>query len=133
MTAGKTSIKVRQFFTNRLLNRKQFVVDILHPGQPSLSSAQLKEKLAEQFKVANPQTIMLTGFKTKFGGGKSSGFANIYDSIQDIKLVEAKHKLARNKLITLKKDGRRLKKEKKNRAAAVRGKEKTKVKGANKK
>ena len=133
MTKGKVSIKTRKFFTNRLLNRKQFVVDILHPGQPSLSNTQLREKLAEQYKVANPQTIVLFGFKTKFGGGKTSGFASIYDSLQDAKLVEPKYKLARSKVISISKQGRRLKKEKKNRASAVRGKEKTKVMGAQKK
>ncbi|KAG2388505.1 hypothetical protein C9374_000669 [Naegleria lovaniensis] len=133
MTKGKITIKTRKFFTNRLLNRKQFVVDILHPGQVQLSSAQLKEKLAEKYKVNNPQTIVLGGFRTKFGGGKTTGFASIYDSVQDVKLVEPKHKLVKNKLVEVKKEGRRLKKEKKNRASIVRGKERAKVRGGAKK
>ncbi|KAL9652569.1 hypothetical protein ABK040_000137 [Willaertia magna] len=133
MTKGKVTIKTRKYFTNRLLARKQFVVDILHPGQAQLSGAQLKEKLSEVYKVTDQQKIFLTGFKTKFGGGKTTGFCAIYDTLTDAKKIEPKFRLARNKIVEVKKDGRRLKKEKKNRAKKFRGKEKTKALGASKK
>ncbi|KAB2072446.1 hypothetical protein ES319_A07G016500v1 [Gossypium barbadense] len=32
--------------TNRLLSRKQFIIDVLHPGRPNVSRVELKEKLA---------------------------------------------------------------------------------------
>ncbi|KAI5663245.1 hypothetical protein M9H77_22568 [Catharanthus roseus] len=32
--------------TDKLLPRKQFVIDVLHPGRPNVSKAELKEKLA---------------------------------------------------------------------------------------
>lgn len=37
--------------TNRLLARKQMVVDVLHPGQPSVKKTEIREKLAKMYKV----------------------------------------------------------------------------------
>lgn len=37
--------------TNRLLCRKQMVVDVLHPGQPSVKKSDIREKLAKMYKV----------------------------------------------------------------------------------
>ncbi|GKG21350.1 40S ribosomal protein S24-1, partial [Tanacetum coccineum] len=31
------TIRTRKFMTNRLLSRKQFVIDVLHPGQANVS------------------------------------------------------------------------------------------------
>ncbi|KAF6159882.1 hypothetical protein GIB67_032966 [Kingdonia uniflora] len=31
------TIRTRKFMTNRLLSRKQFVIDVLHPGRPNVS------------------------------------------------------------------------------------------------
>jgi ribosomal protein S24E len=38
---------------------------------------------------------MLFGFRTAFGGGKSSGFCLVYDSVEDAKKFEPKHRLIR--------------------------------------
>lgn len=45
--------------------------------------------------------IVCFGFRTIFGGGKSTGFALIYDSMDFLKKNEPKYRLARvsNKLI----------------------------------
>lgn len=44
--ADKTvTIRTRKFLTNRLLQRKQFVLDVLHPGRPNVSKKELKERL----------------------------------------------------------------------------------------
>ena len=45
------TVMVRKFMTNRLLNRKQMIVDVVHPGLPSVSKEQLAEKLAKKYKV----------------------------------------------------------------------------------
>lgn len=37
--------------TNRLLARKQMVVDVLHPGQPSVKKTEIRDKLAKMYKV----------------------------------------------------------------------------------
>jgi small subunit ribosomal protein S24e len=45
-----------------------------------VSKAQIKVKLAETLKTKE-ENISIFGLKTKFGGGRSTGFALIYDSL----------------------------------------------------
>lgn len=49
-------------FTNRLLARKQFVVDVLHLGCTNVSKAELREKLAKLYEVRDPHTIFVFCF-----------------------------------------------------------------------
>lgn len=46
-------------------------------------------------KGAKPETTILFGFRTAFGGGKSTGFCLIYDSVEDAKRLEPKYRLVR--------------------------------------
>lgn len=80
--------------TNRLLQRKQMVVDVIHPGLPSVSKDELREKLAKMYK-ASKDVVSVFGFKTQFGGGKTTGFALIYDSVEALKKFEPKYRLVR--------------------------------------
>nr|DAD25371.1 TPA_asm: hypothetical protein HUJ06_026835 [Nelumbo nucifera] len=48
------TIRTRKFMTNRLLSRKQFIIDVLHPGRANVSKAELKEKLARMYEVKDP-------------------------------------------------------------------------------
>merc|ERR1712066_24349 len=74
-------IRTRKFMTNRLLQRKQFVIDVLHPGRPNVSKTELKEKLGKMYNVTDLDSIILFGFRTHFGGGKTTGFGLIYDNV----------------------------------------------------
>lgn len=47
------------------------------------------------YKVSDEKTIFLFGFRTQFGGGKSSGFGLIYDSIAAAKCYEPRYRLVR--------------------------------------
>lgn len=47
---------------------------------PNVPKAQIKAKLATMLK-AKDEAIALYGMKTKFGGGRSTGFALIYESM----------------------------------------------------
>ncbi|KAG5411994.1 hypothetical protein IGI04_008313 [Brassica rapa subsp. trilocularis] len=49
MSEKAVTIRTRKFMTNRLLSRKQFVIDVLHPGRANVSKAELKEKLARMY------------------------------------------------------------------------------------
>lgn len=40
-------IRTRKFIRNALLCRRQFVVDIIHPGRANVSKAELQEKIAD--------------------------------------------------------------------------------------
>ena len=70
------------------------VVDCLHPGKATLAKTEVREKLARMYKTT-PDVIFCFGFKTQFGGGKTSGFALVYDSLDFAKKFEPKYRLAR--------------------------------------
>jgi small subunit ribosomal protein S24e len=108
------------------------VCDVLHPGLASVSKKDIREKLAAMYKVT-PDVVFVFGFRTNFGGGKSSGFALIYDTLDFAKKFEPKHRLARHGLFEQKKVTRKQRKERKNRMKKVRGTKKAKVGQAAKK
>nr|AAX62458.1 ribosomal protein S24 [Lysiphlebus testaceipes] len=133
MTEGSTAtIRTRKFMTNKLLCRKQMVVDVLHPGQASVKKTEIREKLAKMYKVT-PDVIFVFGFQTQFGGGKSTGFALIYETLDFAKKFEPKHRLQRHQLYEKQKVSRKQRKERKNRMKKVRGTKKSKVGAAAKK
>ena len=76
--------------------------------------------------VADPSCILLYGFKVAFGGGRSTGFGMIYDSLVAAKKYEPKYRLTRFDMAKGKASGRKGRKEKKNRQKKIRGVKKTK-------
>merc|ERR1739847_8166 len=114
-------IRTRKFITNRLLQRKQFVIDVLHPGRPNVPKAEITEKIAKMYDVKDPAGIIVFGFKTAFGGGKTTGFGLIYDSVVAAKKFEHKYRLARVNLFEHTRKSRKQLKERKNRAKKLRG------------
>ena len=47
------------------------------------------------YKVKDKTTVFVFGFRSQYGGGKSTGFALIYDTIEDAKKFEPRYRLAR--------------------------------------
>ncbi|KAF9921981.1 ribosomal 40S subunit protein S24B [Linnemannia zychae] len=126
-TADSTAtIRTRKFLTNRLLARKQMVVDIIHPARANISKDELRDKLAKMYKV-DKEVIFVFGFRTAFGGGKSTGFALIYDNLESAKKFEPKYRLVRHGLLEIKKASRKQRKERKNRSKKFRGTKKAKA------
>ncbi|RXM34268.1 40S ribosomal protein S24 [Acipenser ruthenus] len=107
------------------------VVDVLHPGKATVPKTEIREKLAKMYKTT-PDVVFVFGFRTQFGGGKTTGFAMVYDSLDYAKKNEPKHRLARHGLYEKKKSSRKQRKERKNRMKKVRGTAKANV-GAGKK
>ena len=70
------------------------ILDILHPNQPVISKKEIRERLAKKYKTT-PDVVFAFGFRTKFGGGKSSGFVNVYDSLDFAKRYEPKYRQVR--------------------------------------
>ena len=122
------TVRTRKFQNNPLLGRKQFVLDVIHPGMANVSKKDLAEKLRSMYKVHDVQCIQLFSFKTAFGGGRSSGFGLIYENIEKLKKFEPKYRLKRTGLGGEKTGpGRRAKKDTKNRMKKARGKDKAKA------
>merc|ERR1711915_153034 len=126
------TVRTRKFMTNRLLNRKQMVVDVLHPDRATVSRNEVREKLAKMYKTT-ADVVFTFGFKTTFGGGKSTGFALVYGTLDYAKKLEPKYRQQRNGLIEIKKMARKQVKERKNRMKKARGTAKAKLASATKK
>lgn len=88
------TLRTRKFITNRLLARRQFILDVIHPGLPNVSKGELSEKLAKLYKT-DKERVVTFGFRTHFGGGRSTGFALIYDDEAAQKKFEPKFRLVR--------------------------------------
>jgi len=127
MADSPVTIRTRKFITNRLLARRQFIVDVLHPSRPNVPKSELAEQLAALYKTDKARVVSF-GFRTQFGGGRSTGFALIYDDEDSQKKFEPKYRLVRSGLAQKKdRPTRKLRKERKNRAKKLRGTKKSKA------
>ena len=125
---AEITLFAKQVVRNPLLDRKQMVIDIIHTDHQNVSKAQIKAKLAKMFKTTE-ECIAVFGLKFKFGGGRSSGFALIYDSVDARKKSDQKCLLRRDGLFKERdnKTPRKQGKELKSRQKRVRGTAKAKV------
>lgn len=83
---------------NPLLKRKELTLNIEHTqngGTPTRT--EVRRQIASILKT-NPQLVYLKKLETKTGTMVATGEANVYESIEQAKLVEPKHIIARNKL-----------------------------------
>jgi len=102
--------------------------DILHPNRANISKEELREKLGGLYKAQKDQ-ISVFGLRTQFGGGKTTGFALVYDSPEAMKKFEPQYRLVRVGLATkAERASRQQRKQRKNRQKTLRGT--AKVKGA---
>ncbi|KAA8912840.1 ribosomal protein L23/L15e core domain-containing protein [Sphaerosporella brunnea] len=129
--ADTVTLRTRKFMRNALLARKQMVVDVLHAGKPNISKDDLRTKLAELYK-SEKDCVSVFGLRTQFGGGKTTGFALIYDSVESLKKFEPHYRLVRyGQASKIEKPSRQQRKQRKNKQKTLRGT--AKVKGAKKK
>nr|QLA09589.1 40S small subunit ribosomal protein eS24 [Euglena gracilis]6ZJ3_SZ Chain SZ, Ribosomal protein eS24 [Euglena gracilis] len=119
-------VSFKNFMTNRLMQRKQFNIEIEHPGRSTVPKKEIQQKISQIFKIQEENTIVLFGFRTKFGGGRSTGHGMIYDNLSICKRYEPKYRLIRLGLRSKKEGSRKQKKEKKNRMKKYRGGKKAK-------
>ena len=127
MSEGNFTIRVKKFISNPMLGRKQFVIEVIHPNSGNVSRKSLSEKLAQTYKVNDANCVQVFGLKTAFGGGKSSGFALVYDNLAAMKKFEPKHRQKRVGVEIKAKTGRRNRKDLRHRQAKLRGKAKAKA------
>jgi small subunit ribosomal protein S24e len=90
----KINITTQQY--NPLLKRKEIVFEIRHEdikGTPS--RIEVRKALAENLK-ANVDLVYVRKMQTRTGTMQAKGEANIYDTIEQAKLVESQHIIERN-------------------------------------
>lgn len=98
----------------------QFTVDVIHPGRANVPKSELQEVIGGMYK-ADAKLVVLFGFRTKFGGGKSTGFCLIYDNEVSMMKFEPKHRLVRKGLTEKAEKSRKAIKEAKNKGLKIRG------------
>jgi small subunit ribosomal protein S24e len=73
-------------------------LDVSHKGAANVPKEKLKELLSKKYK-ADAKNIVLFGFKTAFGGGKSTGFGLIYENSDYLLKYEPKGRLRKVKIM----------------------------------
>lgn len=68
--------------------------DVLHPNRANVSKEELRSKLADLYK-SNQDQVSVFGLRTQYGGGKTTGFALVYDSQEALKKFEPHYRLVR--------------------------------------
>ncbi len=122
------TVRTQQFKTNKLLNRRQFVVVIDHKNwNGTVPIKEARKKLAALYKVPDENQVSIFSCKTKFGGGQTRAFGIIYDDVASMKRVEPNYRLLRNGLGRKRAVARKSQKERKNRDKKTRGSKKGKV------
>ncbi|KAJ6231827.1 40S ribosomal protein S24 [Anaeramoeba flamelloides] len=119
---GTVTVRTRRVMSNILLRRKQMIIDILHPGLANVSKEELRQRVGRMYHLKDPKCVQLFGFKTVYGGGRSSGFCLIYDDAESMMKFEPKYRLIRLGLLVKPETNRRAKKDRKNKGKKFRGK-----------
>ena len=120
------TIKTRRLRVNKLLARRELLLDVYHEGKPNVSQKELKELIASKYHWEG-KNIVLFGFRTAFGGNRSSGFALAYDNQQYLVKYEPTYRLRRLAIVPKKNPKRKAEKELKRKIKKSRGAEKRKV------
>ena len=92
------TIKTRSLKVNKLLARKELILDVYHEGKPNCSQKEMKELINKKYGW-DVKCVMLFGFKTAFGGNRSTGFCLAYDNQQYMVKYEPNHRLRREKIL----------------------------------
>jgi len=96
------------------------IIDIIHPGRPNVPKTELQDVIGGMYKTSAKQVVVF-GFRTKFGGGKSTGFCLIYENEEALRKFEPKHRLIRQGFQEKKETSRKAMKEAKNKGKKIRG------------
>mmetsp|Transcript_9047 Transcript_9047/g.10234 ORF Transcript_9047/g.10234 Transcript_9047/m.10234 type:complete len:133 (+) Transcript_9047:38-436(+) len=119
----------RKFMRNILFNRAQMAIEVYHPNARNPSRKSIREKLSSIYKK-DEAAIVVYGLKTQFGGGKTTGFACVYDDLDSRKKYDQRHQMVRDGLAEKIVKGRKAMKELKTRVKKARGTEKAKIRNA---
>merc|ERR1711963_820706 len=111
--SNSVTLRTRNFMSNPLLCRRQFILDVIHPNRANVPKSELQKLVAQMYKVSDDSTIFLFGF--------------IYDTVAAAKCYEPRYRLLRQGLVTKVESSRKQRKERKNREKKLKAR-KTKVK-----
>ena len=120
------TIRTKKLRVNKLLARRELVLEVFHEGKPNVSQAELKQLIASKYKW-DEKNLVLYGFKTAFGGNRSVGFVLAYDNQQYLVKYEPNYRLRRAEILVKRNPKRKPEKELKRKIKKTRGGERRKV------
>ncbi len=88
---------------NPLLKRTEVYFTVKHTGEKTPNREIIRSELADKLN-SKKENVVLNVMKPGFGINETTGYAKIYSSLNNLKSLEKKHILKRNKLIEVKKD-----------------------------
>ena len=120
------TIRTKKLRVNKLLARKELLLEVFHEGKPNVSQNDLKQLISQKYKW-DEKNLVLFGFKTAFGGNRSLGFVLAYDNQQYLVKYEPHHRLRRCAVLPKRNPKRKPEKELKRKIKKTRAGERRKV------
>ena len=122
MSAPAVTVRTKKVMRNPVLARTQLSIDVQHPGRSTVPKMELRSAVAKLLKAKDESAVVVYGLRTDFGGNQSSGFALVYDSVEEAKKRDKTSRLSRLGVVPkVEKKGRKGRKESKNRNLKFRG------------
>ena len=91
-------LKIISRENNQLLNREEIIVLIDHENEVTPKRDDIREKISAMI-GKDKNLIVVEKILTEFGKQRSKAFVNVYQNEEDMKKLELKHILKRNKII----------------------------------
>jgi small subunit ribosomal protein S24e len=89
------NVKVISDKENKLLKRREVHFEVNHDSTSTPSRLEIRKAVADALK-ANVDLVFVKRFATKSGMHKADGVANLYDSVDQAKLIEPEYIVKRN-------------------------------------
>jgi len=91
-------VKILHEEGNPLFNRKEIRFEVVHEGKTTPDLVEVKRIIANKT-GSDASHVIIDGFKTLYGIGRTMGDARIYKDMNELKDYEPEYLLVRNKLI----------------------------------
>ena len=88
-------MKVLKDFNNKLCDRVEYEIEIIHDKKETPKREDVKKNIAKLLKIKE-DLIALKGIYTKYGISKSKVYVNIYNNEESFKNFEIRNKKKKN-------------------------------------
>ena len=86
---------------NKLFNRKEIKFYVDYDGEPTPKLLDIKSKLVALLNTQK-DLIVVDNVQPHYGEPKAKGYAKVYDTVDDLKYIEAEHIIAKKMATKLK-------------------------------
>jgi len=87
-------IKIASEYDNKLLDRKEYIIEIKHPGQSTPSRYSVRSRMASMLGVPI-ELVIVRSLSTRYGTNLTVGRVHVYKSAEAVK-IEPEYIIRRN-------------------------------------